>query len=128
MTRFFSHVVILLGKIQRAGVLLMRGCLWLNFLWTLVLLKEYGIFIVGMLKPNNGFKSHETNINALSPLQYSLDCPHLNMTKVKKDTMIRTHIITLENGITWISPTKSLDRNMAHCKTHIGGWIHHQAL
>ena len=35
--------------------------------------------------------------------QYSLDCPHLNTTKVEKNRVIRTDIINLENKITWIN-------------------------
>ena len=31
------------------------------------------------------FKSHGIHINALIPLEYSLDCPHLNLTKVEKN-------------------------------------------
>ena len=29
-------------------------------------------------------EADDININALPPFQYSLDCPHLNMTTVKK--------------------------------------------
>ena len=38
------------------------------------------------------FHSHGMNINALPPFQYSLDCPHLNMTKVEKNRVIQTDI------------------------------------
>ena len=53
------------------------------------------------------------------------------MTKVEKNRVIRTNIINLENKITLISPKISLDRKMAHYKTHfphIRGWIHHMAM
>ena len=58
------------------------------------------------------------SINALPPFQYSLDGPHLNMTKVEKNRVIRTDIINLENKITWISPKIPLGTKMAHYKTH----------
>ena len=64
------------------------------------------------------FESHGMSINALPPFQYSLDCPHLNMTKVEKNRVIRTDIINLENKITWISPKIPLGTKMAHYKTH----------
>ena len=65
------------------------------------------IFIVNMLKCNN-----------CTLFQYTLDCPHLNMTKVEKIRVIRTDLINLENKITWISPKISLGRKMAHYKTY----------
>ena len=65
------------------------------------------------------FESHGMSVNALSPSQYSLDCPHLNMTKVEKNRVIWTDIINLENKITSISPKISLNMKMAHYKTHI---------
>ena len=46
------------------------------------------------------FESRGMSMNALRPFQYSLDCPHLNMTKVEKNRVIRTDIINLENKIT----------------------------
>ena len=45
------------------------------------------------------FESHGMSINALPPFQYSLDSPHLNMTKVEKNRVIQTDIINLENKI-----------------------------
>ena len=59
-------------------------------------------------------ESHGIHINAFPPLQYSLDCPHLNMTKVEKNRVIRTDL----NRIKWISPTTSLHTKMAHYKAH----------
>ena len=46
------------------------------------------------------FEAHGMSINALSPFQYSLDCPHLNMTEVEKTRVIQTDIINLENKAT----------------------------
>ena len=46
------------------------------------------------------FESHGISINALPPFQYSLDYPHLNMTKVEKNRVIRNYIINFENKIT----------------------------
>ena len=34
------------------------------------------------------FESHSISINALTPFQYSLDCPHLNMTKLEKNKVM----------------------------------------
>ena len=62
------------------------------------------------------FGSHGMSINALSPFQYSLDSPRLNMTKVEKHRVIRTYIINLENKITWISPKISAGTKMAHSR------------
>ena len=73
--------------------------------------------IIGMLKCSNGFESHEMSINAPPPFQYSLDSPHLYMTRVEKNRVIRTDIINLENK-TWISPKISLGMKMAHYKIH----------
>ena len=49
------------------------------------------------------FVSHGISINALPPFQYSLDCPHLNMTRVKKNRVIRTDIVNMDKPqkITW---------------------------
>ncbi len=62
------------------------------------------------------FLSHGMNINALPPFQYSLDCPHLNMTKTEKNRVIRADIIKLNNERTWTSPTTPLGRKMAQYK------------
>ena len=72
------------------------------------------------------FESHDISINALPMFQYSLDCPHLNM--MEKNRVIQTDTINLESKITLISPKISLGTKMAHYKTHIRGWIHHQAI
>ena len=76
-------------------------------------------------KMQQWFESHGISINALPSSQYNLNCPHLDITKVEKNRVIRTNIINLENKITWISPKISLRTKMAHYKTHfthIGGW------
>ena len=52
-------------------------------------------------------------------IQYSLACPHLDMTKAEKNRVIRTDIIKLDNGRTWITPTTSLVKKMAHHKAHV---------
>ena len=64
-------------------------------------LGEHG-HIVGMLKCNNGFESHGISINALPMFQYSLDCPHLNMTKVEKnsDMKVLLNWLIVEHGVT----------------------------
>ena len=49
------------------------------------------------------------SINALPPFQYSLDSPHLNMTKVEKNRVIWTDIINSKI---------SLGMKMVHYKTH----------
>ena len=41
------------------------------------------------------FESHAMSINALPPFQYSLDCPHLNMTKVEKNREIQIGVFIL---------------------------------
>ena len=53
------------------------------------------------------FKSCGMSINALPPFHNTLDCPHLNMTKVEKNRVIRTDIINLERAI---------DRAIAICR------------
>ena len=63
------------------------------------------------------FESHGMSIDALPPFHYSLDCPHLNMTKVEKNMVIQTNTINLKNKITWISHKISLCTKMAHYKT-----------
>ena len=73
------------------------------------------------------FESHGISVKALSLFQYSLDCPHLNMTKMESNRLIQTDIIKLDNRRTWIDFTISLARKMAHYK-HIRKWILHQAL
>ena len=67
---------------------------------------------------NNLRNKHGTNINALPLFEYSLDSPHLNMTKVEKNRVIQTNIINFKNKITWISPKISLGRKMAHYRGH----------
>ena len=61
------------------------------------------MFEENVLRVDNGI-----SVNALPPFQYSLDCPHLNMTKVEKNRVIRIDTINLGNKITWISPKISL--------------------
>ena len=43
------------------------------------------------------FKPHGITINALPLFQNSLDCPHLNITKLEKNRVIQTDIINLDN-------------------------------
>ena len=45
-----------------------------------------------------GILSHGISINALPPIQYILDCPHLNITKGGKNEVIWTGIITSDSG------------------------------
>ena len=92
-------------------------------------LAKNGVMHCSYAEMRQWFESHGMSINALPPFQYSLDCPHLNMTKVEKNRVIRTDIINLENKITWISPKISLGTKMANYKTHvlhIRRLIHHQ--
>ena len=46
------------------------------------------------------FHSHGINIDTQPPFQYSLDCPHLNITKGEKNEVIWTGIITSDSGRT----------------------------
>ena len=62
--------------------------------------------------------SHGISIKSLSPFQYNLDCPILNMMKAEKKRVIWAHIMKLDNGRTWINPTTSLDSKMAHKNTN----------
>ena len=39
------------------------------------------------------FQSHGMSINARPAFEYILDCPHLNMTKVEKKSVIYIHYI-----------------------------------
>ena len=52
--------------------------------------------------------------NAPPTFQYSLDFPYLNMANMEKNNVIQTDIVKLDNEITWIGPTTSLDRKMSH--------------
>ena len=63
-------------------------------------LAEHGDIRCWYAEMQQRFMPHGISINALAPLQYSLDCPHLNMRNVEKKRVIRTDIITLEsNGL-----------------------------
>ena len=57
-----------------------------------------------------------TKYKHTAPFQYSMDCSHLNMTKVKKNRVIWASIINLDNERTWISPTTSLHSKIANYK------------
>ena len=78
---------------------------------------------------NLGFFSlHGISINTISPFQYNLDCPHLNMTEMEKIRLIWTDIIKLDNGRTSISRITCLDGKIAHFKvlfSHIVGLIYY---
>ena len=66
------------------------------------------------------------NLNELSSFQYRLNCPHLNITRVRKDRVIQADIIKLDNEKAWTSPTTRLGRKMTHHKPlfwHIAGFI-----
>ena len=62
------------------------------------------------------FQLHGISIKTLSPFRYSLDYPHLNMTKLEKNRMIQADIIILENIRAWISPTTFLGMKIAYYK------------
>ena len=70
-------------------------------------LAEHGDNHLWHAETQHCFKSHGLSIDAISLFQYSIDCPHLNMTKAEKNKVIRTDIINLDNGRVWISPTTS---------------------
>ena len=80
---------------------------------------------------NLGFSSlQDISINTISPFQYNLDCPHLNMAKMEKNRLIWTDIIKLDSGRTSISRITCLDGKIAHFKvlfSHIVGLIYYQA-
>ena len=61
-------------------------------------LAECGDIHCWYVETQQWFELHGININVLPPLQYSLDCPHLNMNKMEKDRMIRAGIIKLETN------------------------------
>ena len=62
------------------------------------------------------FQLHDVSIKTLSPFQYSLHYPHLNMTKLEKNRMIQADIINLENIRAWISPTTFVGMKIAYHK------------
>ena len=73
---------------------------------------------------NLGFFSlHGISINTISPFQYNLDCPHLNMTEMEKIRLIWTDIIKLDVKEHVLVPQCLLVKKVVHV-THISGRIY----
>ena len=62
-------------------------------------------------------ESHGISINALPPFQYSLDCPHLNMTKDENNRVIRTDLLNWITEKHGLAP-QSLGSKMAVKEAH----------
>ena len=54
----------------------------------------------------------------LPPLQYSLDCPHLEPSREERNRIIRMDIIQIHTARTWVTPTEDLGTKKTFYKEH----------